>query len=276
MIKRILVAIDNSPHAAAATQRACEIAHAHNAETAGLAVVDTPEIIGQTTPVYPEAAVLAAEASQELVAEAERTVKSALEKYAALCETAHVPHLEIIREGVPADQILRVSRLFDLLVIGVRTFFHFETREGPGDSLTRILRESATPVLAVPRFNPGPFHTVTVVFDGSANAARTLRDFAVFAHPYDFKIKIVSSHRDEDHARQVAEAAAAYLRAHGKTDLTAFGTKHDIVDALEDDVIGATDLIVAGQHHRQPIKDLFKRSVPDYLVKEGHTSLFIG
>ena len=72
---------------------------------------------------------------------------------------------EVMKEGVPVDLILDTATLFDLVVVGLRTFFHFETRQGDGELLSKILGSATTPILAVP-YKPREMKKVMIAFDG--------------------------------------------------------------------------------------------------------------
>jgi len=83
------------------------------------------------------------------------------------CEAQHVAHMEDEFAGVPASVITETAALYDLVVMGLRTFYHFETRENDGDSLERILDRTASPVLAVPADPGAAFQRVLIAYDGS-------------------------------------------------------------------------------------------------------------
>ena len=40
----------------------------------------------------------------------------------------------------PAEEIINYAMLYDLVVMGLKTFFHFGTSEEPGETIDKLLR----------------------------------------------------------------------------------------------------------------------------------------
>lgn len=275
-IQRILVPLDLSPFTEVATERACAIAKAHNAQIDGLVVLDLPEIMGLDIPYYAWMGAGALEVSQERVSDAKQRIGDALQRFATVCNGHHVAHSEAEVQGVPADRILEAAALHDLVIMGLRTYFHFETQTGPGDSLEQVLRAPAAPVLAVPKQEPGALWSkVLVAFDGSPGACRALKEFARFAQPYAFDVTILMSAKDTTHAENTVNSAAAYLRAHRLPKVTTCVTDGDIRKVIDEDFIDTTDMVVAGIHSRRYLKDFFVGSLTRKLIDYGHTAVFL-
>ena len=124
-------------------------------------------------------------------------------------------HLDSTLEGVPAPLVLDAAKLHDLIIVGQRTFFNHSVSPNSGSSLSELLNRTVTPILAVPRKEAeSPLFRALVAYDGSMNAARTLRDFIGFAAPFDFDITIMIADPDEQKVEWILEEASNYLRAH--------------------------------------------------------------
>ncbi len=276
MLKRILVPLDVSEYAEAATYRAGLLARANHATVTGMVVLDTPEIRGRVVPVQP---IQLLDYTKENIAkhtqDAEQRIHDELEKFAFRCEAAHVPHNEAEFQGVPADQIVQASNYYDLVVMGLRTYFHFETQEGPGDSLSKVLDHTPTPVLAIPKVKRQPLSSVLIAFDGSLNAVRALHTFAQIVWPEKVYVTILMSNPDEDYRNLALREAAAYLRSHAIDDVHTAGTDREIGKIIDEDYIEKTDLIVAGMHAKHRIKDFFVGSLAKQLIDHGHTALLL-
>ncbi len=274
-IQRILVPLDPSPYTAASSRRACEVARRHFAQVTGLAVLDSPEIRRFFSPVevahWPSI-----RASADLaLEEARQTISRARERFAMLCDELQVAHTESELDGVPASLITETSALYDLIVMGLRTFYHFETREGSGDSLARVLDRTGCPVLAVPR-EPGPtFERVLIAYDGSFPSARAIRDFVGFARPFHFRIDVFTAGEDKEQANALLNRVASYLRSH---DLNEFQVHHvtgSPWETVRDWFLDDTDLIVAGIHSRKFLIDPFIGSFTKQLIDLDRVSLFL-
>ncbi len=274
-LQRILVPLDPSPYTEAASHLACEVAKLHHATLQGLVVLDTPEIRARIAPVEIRHWPTVIDAIRAATEDAEEQIDETREKFGAICEQHSIVHQEAEMEGVPADMILEVSGLHDLVVVGLRTHFHFETREHAGDSLSKILGRTCTPVLATPKEKPAALKRVLVCYDGSMAAARTLRDFTLFAGPLDLEITLLTGDVDEGHGDEVLKQAAHYLRAYGKDPVRLHNAPSDVFKTIEEDYIGNVDLIVAGIHNRNVIRDAFVSSLTNELIDREDVALFM-
>lgn len=274
-IRRILVPLDPSEYTKAATTLACSIAKQHDAQLEGLAVIDTPAVRSQVAPIDMMHWALVAEA----VAAAEDCARSSMDEarkqFAETCDANGARHHESQINGLPASHVLEMSALYDLVVMGMETYFHHNIH-GVGDSLAKVLDRTVTPVLAVPREAPESIERVVVAYDGSFAAARALRDFIEFAEPYELQVTVLSAHENEEHVQQLLNDATACLSAHGVGNVETVSSKKAALSALyEDGLIDGADLVVAGIHAQKFIKDAFVGSFVNQLIQRGDTALFL-
>tara|TARA_R110002096_G_scaffold206192_8_gene392365 strand:+ start:6685 stop:7533 length:849 start_codon:yes stop_codon:yes gene_type:complete len=275
-IQRILVPLDPSDYSTAATLRACDVAKAHYAQVEGLVVLDSPEIRSYIAPLEMQNWPAVIDAMSSALEEAKEEIEDVEKRFAETCDSLHTTHQEVLVEGLPPNLILEASALFDLIVVGLRTFFHFETRDTPGDSLVKILDRTVTPVLAVPNSEPAPIKNVVVAYDGSFNSARALRDFVAFAKPFEFNYTLFCADKDEEHAKHSIESAASYLRSHDINDFDVVTSTDTAFEALEKEgLLEKADLIVSGIHSRKFIKDAFVGSFATSLIDYGKVALFL-
>ena len=276
-IKKILVPLDLSPFADAATACACSIAKRHHAQVDGMVVLDIPEIMGMNTPfngwLLPEEL----KAEKQRYDEAKQRIGDALKHFAESCEPRSVSHLEAEFQGVPADCILEAAALHDLVVMGLRTHFRPGTSGNVSDSLERILLSPSAPILAIPNSDEDParWKQVVVAFDGSPNACRALKEFTRFAQPYQFEVTILNASKDKAHGEAVVKSAAAYLRAHQLTQIESIVTDGGIHKVIDEEYIDSADLVVAGIHSKKLLKDFFVGSLTRKLIDYGHTPLLL-
>lgn len=272
-IRRILVPLDPSKYTNAATLRACEVAKAHDASISGLAVLDLPGIRATVAPADIVYWHIVGDTVRTATEHAKAKIGHLHKRFGQTCEENGVKYTESDLEGVPSDMILDASMLYDLVVMGLRTHFNFETEEEAGDSLEKVLGRTTSPILAVPVIqSPDPFKSVLIAYDGSHNSARALRDFVVFASPYEFDITVATADKDEAHAKSLNEHAAGYLEAHGYS-----GFKSEIIlqNTLPISLVDDVDLVVAGVHSKRFLKDIFVGSFAKELIERGDTALFL-
>ena len=276
-IKKILVPLDLSPFADAATAAACSIAKKHHAQVEGIVALDMPEIMGTGLPYHAWLVPDALRLEKARIDEAKRKIADAQQHFARICEPLNVSHTEDETHGVPADAILEAASLHDLIVMGLRTHFHPGKHGEAGHSLDRILEAPNAPVLAMPKnaTDPASWKKVLVAFDGSSSSCRALKEFARFAQPFDFEVTVIKSSKEKARAGAAVRSAAGYLRAHGISSVDTMVSDREIGKMIDEDYIETSDLVVAGIHSKKFVKDFFVGSLTKQLIAYGHTPLLL-
>lgn len=275
-IRKILVPLDTSDYTRSATNYACKVAQDHQAKITGLAVLDTPEIRSVLTPYQYEYGYFPAVEERILrnTKNAEDALKAVEVEFTEYCTKKHQVSNEVLQEGVPVDLITEAATLFDLMVVGLRTFFHFETRNYEGEQLHKILNHGATPVLAVPK-EAGEIKRVLITYDGSPASARAVRDFVIFGQPMDIKVDLFLADKDIGQLGFHANKLCCYLNDHGMSPNEVIKSTHPPLDAIENGMIKNYDLVVAGMHARRPIRDFFVGSFTRKLMEIEESALFL-
>ncbi len=283
MIKRILIPLDPSPFSKKALATAIEMAKVHHAEVTGLVVLDIPGIEKSIGSIPAGAAHYARELEKSKVEAAHKRINILMQKFRNSCKEAGIKFEEHERQGIPSDKILEEAKFYDLLVIGSKTFFHFESQDEPGDSFSEILDEAVTPLLAVPESlkipsaDNGPFNAL-ICFDGEKPSCRALQRFAQVGWPdaLDIRVKILMSHDYNKLASHYLNDAEKYLRAHGFKDVETVYTSKNIIKYVDDNMMDWPDIFVIGAHSSKGILDFMAGSLMKYLVKEAKKPIFIG
>ena len=274
-LKKILVPLDSSIYTDGATETACRLAKAHEAQVAGVAVLDSPEIRSSIIPAIGPYYPMMVDAVQAKIQHADQVLREALERFARSCEEAGVEHIETEYEGIPAQKLLESSIFYDLLVVGLETAFHFETRGGRGDTIDKLLETTATPVLAVPPTGMGPPKRAIIAFDGSFGASRAMRDFLITARPFAPEIVLVAADLEPVKTQFLLGNAKELLAAHGFENVETIASEDPVEEVVDEALIESADVIVAGIHSRHRIKDLFVGSFTRKLIREGNKALFL-
>ncbi|MDF1812784.1 MAG: universal stress protein [Verrucomicrobiales bacterium] len=274
-LKRILVPIDPTIYAQAATETACQIAKVHGAKVSGIAVLDSAEIrsslVPAVGPYYPGV-------MSEVVAmthHADHILKESLERFASTCESSGVDHLETEYEGIPARKLLESAIFYDLIVVGLKTAFHFETRNESFEALDSLLDRTITPILGVPAGGLEEPLRVLVTIDGSTGSARALHDFVQFAQPYDCEVKVIVADKAESESGFLIKNSVDYLKAHGFSKVSAESFDKDILMAVEAEIDSGANLVVAGIHSKKRLKDIFVGSFTRSLINRGDVAMFL-
>lgn len=278
MLKRILVPLDPSPFSASAVQYACELASAHGGQVTGLAIIDAPEIQESVLPVSPGWAHLAEKAKARMKADAHQKLAELMEAFERVCEQMGVEYRAIETIGDPRTIIVATAAYYDLLVAGLRTFYHFQTSDEPGDTLNELMGELSTPILAVPETYRPFGHTLesVIAFDASPAAVRSMRQFAQGFAGKQLDIVIVTSSADLEGGQQVSAPAREYLHAYGFDAVKEEWTPDEIIDVIDREYINQAEVIVAGMHSRRGLFEFHVGSLTDHLVAQATVPVYIG
>lgn len=281
MIRRILVPLDNSEYSKHALDVACTLAKYHKAEVTGVTILDIPGIRDSIGTIPLGAAFFAKELTDAKIKEAEKRIDSLIDNFKKVCDDYAVGHHVSQLQGIPSDQILEVSKYYDLLVIGKRTYFHFESEDKPGDSFSKIMDNSITPILAVPKqFDLSQLKhkplKIMIAFDGSLPACRALQRFAHLAIDEIVDIHLVMSSKDKDYADYAMEQAKCLLEAHNLKNVSKFRVDENIIEVIEKKYLDWADIFVLGVHSSSAIERFFTGSVTNYVIDNSKRGIFIG
>lgn len=277
MIKRILIPLDPSPYAKSAIDYGCTLAKAHDAELTGLVVLDTP-VLEEPVAAYPPSLLdLEERFTENRLERARDHINRLLAEFRDTCEQNGVTYSECQDQGSPSFRIIRDSMYYDLIVTGLRTYFHFESTVSPGDDLDEIMDHVITPILAVPDNGVAQDgHSALIAYDGTLPAARAMHQFIQLAAPLDFRVTLFTSHKSPEAAEHLQDSAEMYLNAHGYQHVHRIDTRHDIRSMLDSPHFKEAELIVLGAHSKHGLLDFAIGSVSRDLIRRAATPLLIG
>src|SRR5215831_8054180 len=175
MLRSILVGLDGSAYSAAAVELGIQWAQHTGAVLVGLGIIDAPTIC-KPQPVPLGASAYKVHHDVTLLADASHKVEQLLQDCVQRCTEAGVMCRILQDTGLPSEHILLEAQQYDLIMLGLHTFFHFETQQQPDTTLDTVLRQSPRPIVAVPATLPAG-RVVVVAYDGSPHAVRALQMF---------------------------------------------------------------------------------------------------
>jgi nucleotide-binding universal stress UspA family protein len=275
---RLVVGLDGSEYSACAVQMACQILKRYGGTAVGVAVVDVPAIEASSRGAGIGAYEYARRVREERMADANARASAFLSAFKETCDAAGAACELALRCATPWQAIVDESRYADMIVAGLKTYFHFETQDTPGDTLRHLMRVSVCPVLAVPRQYDLPTHSV-LAMDGSLHAARALRAFlqlpASGASRRSMTLLHVGEGGREDHMVQI-EAARKYVAGYG-VDVTVEqrqGHPHQVIEQVAEE--RAPSVIVLGAYgHQGRIRDLLFGSTAAKIIAHERFPVFV-
>ncbi|MDP8238732.1 MAG: universal stress protein [Candidatus Hatepunaea meridiana] len=279
MLRRILIPLDPSPFAQAALDWGCYAAKITSAELTGLAVLDQPGIERSIGSIPAGGIHYAQHLIEKKEKDALEYIEKLLKNFEDKCKQEGVAYRLAERQGNPSDQIIRDSIFYDLVVIGLRTYYQFDDDAKQGESVVEVLNQSVTPVLAVPDRFVSPERRkikALVAFDGSLPSVRSIHRFAQLVRTAEFSVTILMSHPDMDYAKGCLSQAEAFMRAHDFKDIKTVWTPQNIIEEIREEYLEQTNLLVLGAHSKRGITNFMVGSLSKSLIKMENKYILIG
>ncbi len=275
MLGSVLVGLDGSSHSRVATQLGLHWAKKGNALLGGIAVLDEPSI-RQGEPVPLGGATFKENRDKKRMEHAQQEIARFFNEFEEGCKQSGVACKTIEGCGDPAEEISTAAQEFDLVILGLKTFFHFETEQTPCDTLTRVIHDSVRPVVAVPEKIPQG--TVTLIaYDGSLQSARALQAYQAAGLDTIQEVHVVTIQDTLREAQVISERAKNFLH-HNKIEAKV----HPIAstDGISNTLLKQVDnlkatLLVMGAYGRSTLMEFFFGSVTKELIEKAKVPLFL-
>jgi nucleotide-binding universal stress UspA family protein len=183
----------------------------------------------------------------------------------------------VLRQGSPAEVLAEEALTADLIIIGARTFFHFETRKSHGDTLNHLLRLQPCPVMVIPKNLEMPIKRVIIPYDGTRKSARSMRSFVDLTHslPVALEVLLLSVDEHVEDKLAVLEKPAKYLRAYGyqvETKVLPGDASEIIRDVAQ---VNMPTMVVLGASEKSSVRVLLFGSVTQSLLDDGTIPLYV-
>jgi nucleotide-binding universal stress UspA family protein len=275
MIRRILVAIDGTPASRVAQDLAIAIAKRQAAAVTGVGVVDRPWATA------PRAVPIGGSAYKEhrdqvVLEQLRQEVEAILRAFGEACRGAGVPYATVETEGAPAKAIENEAEGCDLIVIGRDSNFRFEAEPDMTETVARLIRENARPVLVTSAGEPSG-DKVLVCYDGSTQSSRAMHMFVLLGLTHGREVHLVSVAPTKKAARTRLANAAKLFAAHDipvHLHETASDTDAGEIILAEVDALGPA-LLVMGAFGHTGLRELFLGSATRTLLRQCQTPMLI-
>lgn len=209
MLRSILLALDDTPGAAAARDLAFALARRHGARVTGLLVLDRPHTLDSHEPVPVGGGAFAARRNAALAAAVEAEAARVLDEARAAARGIAFTFRR--RDEAPEPALLAEGAAHDLLVIGRDSTLGREAaEEGLSPTVEALIRDGARPLLVVPP-GAGRAGPVVAAHEATLPSQRTLQLFLLLGLLPDAPVRLLSFAPDQ------TAAVAGYLAAHGRS-----------------------------------------------------------
>ncbi len=277
MAIRVLVPLDGSDYSKVATDIAVKIVKKMGGVVVGLGVIDVDDIEDSVIGAGVGASYYAERLGEFKINDAIEKVKNFLNEFEKVCKDAKVNYEKYSKSGDPVEEIIEMGRTSDLIITGLRTFFHFETTPEPGETLQVLLKESVCPVFAVPRKLENLNKTALIAYDGTTHSAKAMKSFSRFAYASDIvdKVYLLNVNDDIEEANTLLNAAEKYLKTHEfeVEKIRKVGKPRDVI--LEQAVENKVFVVVMGAYGRSGISNLFFGHSSLKIIEEDRIPIFV-
>ncbi|MFN8392073.1 MAG: universal stress protein [Bdellovibrionota bacterium] len=264
MIKRILVAMDDSASASAALSIAGSLGGIVQAELVGVFVEDIDRVSALSGAVL-------AEEEQKIAAESQFFHKAFLER----CESAQIEGRFLSVRGEPEQVLQERARAVDFIVLGNSGLRTGAASKQTGDTAKLILQSVARPVLVVAEDVTGESKMV-VAYDGTLPSDRALRAAAEFAEISDIDalhlITVTSSPSD---CEKLQAPALEYLSAYSVqvTPVCVTGEPGEAILTYIDQIDAS--VLVLGAFGSNKVNEKVFGSTTEAVLHQGQTAVLL-
>lgn len=275
MLRSLLVGLDGSAYSEAALALGIRWAKQFDAVLVGLGIVDEPDIRrGEPVPIgggYEKH--LEDEAQMH---NARVRVAQFLRQCKKRCDEEDVNCRVLEEVGSPVEQLAWESQRCDLILLGQQTYFLFETQEGPCDTLVKLLRRTARPIVTVPE-KVGAEGTVLIAYDASVQAARALQAWQCLGLDGKQRIEVLSIHGEREEAERRCTAAVEFLQSHDMhSQPVAIESSESAADLILEHVErSAARLLVMGTCGKSLLHEVFMGSVTRSVLERCPVPIFM-
>jgi nucleotide-binding universal stress UspA family protein len=213
-IRRILVALDVSPHSLSALEAAAELAIGLQAELVGLFVEDINLLRLAELPSSREIGIFSTSRRPLTTVEVERQLRAqaarARRALATAAHRAHVPWSFRVARGVIAAELLAAASEADLIILG-KIGWSLTRRRRLGSTARAVLSQ-ATSLTLILQQGARLGLPVLIVYDGSAIAQKALAAASRLVRGKNGYLTVVVLADAPDEAQDLQSHAARWLR----------------------------------------------------------------
>ncbi len=276
MNQRIVVGLDGTKYSLSATRWACVRARTFGGTVAGVAVLDVPDIEKTGIGAGVGGIYYARRSIDAKLEDASARTAEFLKKFEDMCEKAGVSHETHLKLGKPVDVFKEEAKISDVIIMGLRTYFQFETTNEPDEGLIReLLVDPVCPIIGVPEVAE-PHETILICFNGSASSARAMRHYAQLSPniPSSYKIVLLTITDSVEEGEYILARGEKYLNYYGihPEKLWRTGKPEDIIFE-EARKYSPTPLVVLGAYTDRA-KYFFGRRTTK-LMEDGTIPIFV-
>jgi len=177
--------------------------------------------------------------------------------------------------GTPYVQLVDEAQRCDLVILGQKTHFEYGWKDQTDETLSKVLKDSPRPVVAVPR-SPITGNAVIIAYDGSLQASRALYAFQASGLAHSRSVYVVSVGPVHKTAMHHANRAIEFLRNHDikSVDVVVETRDNPAEQILKEIQKRDTGLLVMGAYGQPTLREFFIGSVTRSILEHARVPVF--
>lgn len=273
MLRSLLIGLDSSQDGEAAVELGLSWAKVHDALAVGLSIVDESGILVSEQALF--ASGYHDVLTEPLVEVARKRCREVLDQFIGRCRELHVHYKALEESGTPYVRLLEEAQRCDLVILGQKTHYEYGWNDLPDETLSRVLKDSPRPVVAVPR-SPITGDVVIVAYDGSLQASRALYAFQASGLAHSRSVYVVSVDPVHQTAAHNANRAVDFLRNHDVKAVDVIVESHEKPSEviLKEIHRRDTGLLVMGAYGQPTVREFFLGSVTRSILEKARVPVF--
>jgi nucleotide-binding universal stress UspA family protein len=278
MIKSILVTLDGSEHAQAASEYALWLAERLQATVTALHVIDVVSVEGSGSFLHDVSGSLGFEPyldfSSKMREAWQDRGRTLLDGFLVSCQERGVRGDVQLATGIVANEICEHARTADIVIVGHRGLNERFSTGLLGGTTESVTRKCPKPLLVCPMQFRAITHAL-LAYDGSQRAAAAMREAAELAVALRVPLGVLHVGKDESATQKVLEEARRYLDTYTiETEFLARSghANETILDVMAEQ---AYDLLFIGAYGHSRIIEMVLGSTTEYVLRNCPSPLFL-
>lgn len=277
MLKTILVPIDSSDTSLVAVDYAIELSKSFNSEITGVSIIDIKKLAGpfmRDLGTSIGGMVPYADFQQKVRKLMEDTARAALDELEGKCNTANVPCIREIREGVVSKEIVKSAERCDMISMGMAGEHALWRDALLGSNLESVARQTHKPIMVTPEKYKA-IAKILIAYDGSPFSDKALNTGAEIAQQMRLPLTVITVSDDKDKGEKTLSKAIENLKDYSVTYDTIQKSDDPVNAILNVCKEGCFDLMVMGAYGHSKIRELILGSTTIRIMRKANCPVLL-
>ncbi len=277
MLKTILVPIDSSDTSLVAVDYAIELSKSFNSEIMGVSIIDIKKLAGpfmRDLGTSIGGMVPYGDFQQKVRKLMEDTARAALDELEGKCNTANVPCIREIREGVVSKEIVKSAERCDMISMGMAGEHALWRDALLGSNLESVARQTHKPIMVTPEKYKA-IAKILIAYDGSPFSDKALNTGAEIAQQMHLPLTVITVSDDKDKGEKTLSKAIENLKDYSVTYDTILESGDPVKVILNVCKEGCFDLMVMGAYGHSKIRELILGSTTIRIMRKANCPVLL-